>query len=362
MRLTLEPLAARAVTALLLETGGAGLDGRLGDGSGKWRLAVSADQPLLVMNLVRSRSGRLSNLSTTPEADPDLSIHFVGCAAPEGFHGYLARGAAQAGADLGVDVTYAYPEQLSAARQLRLINDAIRARVDGIAVCAYLEDRRYRAVASRARAAGIAFASAAAPHPGTVLRSPYDIFLFRTGSDERAAGSVTARRLLQMGVQGPVVVLNHRPNDVTCAHRADSQRTVLERHGVKVALVARQMRAPGQASALMKHLERYPDTDAATSVCAPPDPLLSVKAKRGLDDLVITGYDLLGETVEAIRDGRQAFTIDQQPFWRGYVPVMLLAHHLRYGLRQANHFLTGPSVVDASNVEDVAELVEQGYR
>ena len=41
---------------------------------------------------------------------------------------------------------------------------------------------------------------------------------------------------------------------------------------------------------------------------------------------------------------------------------MLLAHYLRYGLQQANHFLTGPTIVDASNVEQVAALVEQGYR
>ena len=97
-------------------------------------------------------------------------------------------------------------------------------------------------------------------------------------------------------------------------------------------------------------------------MCAAPDPLLSVKAASGRDDLVVTGYDLLGESLAAIRDGRQAFSIDQQQFWRGYVPVMLLTHYIRYGLRQSNYFLTGPAIVDASNVEQVAALVERGYR
>ena len=35
----------------------------------------------------------------TPQAraqDKPISIYFVGCAAPTGFHGYLARGAAEA--------------------------------------------------------------------------------------------------------------------------------------------------------------------------------------------------------------------------------------------------------------------------
>ena len=220
-----------------------------------------------------------------------------------------------------------------------------------------------RSVASRARAAGIAFGSAVAPPSGSVLRSPDDPFLFRTGADERAAGTLTARRLLAMGVRGRVLILNHLPDDVTCGHRADSQREVLEKNGVKVALVEeRGMDARRQRQALLDQLQRHPDTQAATSVCDAPDPFLSVKAQSGRDDLVITGYDLLGETLAAIRDGRQAFAIDQQQLWRGYVPVLLLTHYIRYGLLQANYFLTGPSIVDASNVEQVAALVEQGYR
>ena len=228
--LTLEPRAARAVTALALESGEDGLDGRLGDGAGKWRLDISADQPVRVMNLLRSPTGDLANLSTTTAPEEDISIHFVGCAAPQGFHGYLARGAGEAGEDLGVDVTYVYPEVLTPANQVELIDDAIAAEADGIAVCAYLDDDEYKAVASRASASGIAFGSAAAPPPGSVVRSPDDIFLFRTGADERAAGILTARRLLSMGVKGPVLILNHLPDDITCRHRADSQREVLEKH------------------------------------------------------------------------------------------------------------------------------------
>ena len=320
------------------------------------------------MNLLRSPSGHLANLSTTRAPEADLSIHFVGCDTPEGFEGYLERGAREAGDDLGVDLTYVYPEVRTAASQVRLVDDAIAAEADGIAVCAFADDDEYRDVASRARAAGVAFGSAAAPPPGSLLRSPDDPFLFRTGADERAAGTLTARRLLDMGVRGRVLILNHLPDDVTCGHRADSQREVLEKNGVKVALVERDLDAGEQMRALLdQQLRDYPDTQAATSVCgAPdpfaPDPFLSAKAQSGRDDLVITGYDLLGETLAAIRDGRQAFAIDQQQLWRGYVPVLLLTHYLRYGLLQANHFLTGPSVVDASNVEEVAALVEQGIR
>ena len=53
---------ARSLSAQELESG-RGLQGRLGDGSGKWRLIVSSDRPIQVLSLMRSDSGHLSNLS-----------------------------------------------------------------------------------------------------------------------------------------------------------------------------------------------------------------------------------------------------------------------------------------------------------
>ena len=54
-----------------LETG-AGVDGSLGDGHGKWRLAVHSGQEIVAMSLLENiGTGHLSNLSTLPEAPED---------------------------------------------------------------------------------------------------------------------------------------------------------------------------------------------------------------------------------------------------------------------------------------------------
>lgn len=65
VRLTLAAGGARTLTAQALESGGDGLDGSLGDGSGKWQLFVSADGAVEVMNLLRSPTGHLANLSAS---------------------------------------------------------------------------------------------------------------------------------------------------------------------------------------------------------------------------------------------------------------------------------------------------------
>ena len=88
VRMNLAAGAARTVTVQDLEGGASGLSGRLGSGTGKWRLMVKADQPLLVMSLLQLPTGHVTNLSrgfnssapATPPAakGPDLIVASVG--------------------------------------------------------------------------------------------------------------------------------------------------------------------------------------------------------------------------------------------------------------------------------------------
>ena len=67
--LTLPAGGARTLTAPQIEAGGAGLTGRLGaPGLGRWRLTVTADRPLQVMNIVAAPAGYWSNLSAASAA------------------------------------------------------------------------------------------------------------------------------------------------------------------------------------------------------------------------------------------------------------------------------------------------------
>ena len=65
VQLTLQPGAARTLTARQLEEGGPDFTGRFGQGMGKWQLLVSASAPIQVMGLMETRSGHLTNLSGT---------------------------------------------------------------------------------------------------------------------------------------------------------------------------------------------------------------------------------------------------------------------------------------------------------
>ena len=82
--LTLAAGGAKTLTAQQLEAGDMDVTGQLGAGTGTWRLMVSSDQPLHVVNIVIANSGYWNNLSTTalPGAAPAdqaaLNERFVG--------------------------------------------------------------------------------------------------------------------------------------------------------------------------------------------------------------------------------------------------------------------------------------------
>ena len=61
--LTLPAGEARSITAVDLESGADGLQGRFGSGKGKWRLFLTATAPIEAMSLLHSPTGNLTNLS-----------------------------------------------------------------------------------------------------------------------------------------------------------------------------------------------------------------------------------------------------------------------------------------------------------
>ena len=105
--------AAVTVTASELENGSPGLTGRLGDGAGRWRLEVSSEADLIVMNLLSSLDGHLANLSgggIEPRGD---GVHvvplFLSAADPMGQQG-VVRVINRSGSD-GVVRIHAYDDE-----------------------------------------------------------------------------------------------------------------------------------------------------------------------------------------------------------------------------------------------------------
>ena len=75
-------------------------------------------------------------------------------------------------------------------------------------------------------------------------------------------------------------------------------------------------------------------------------------------------FDTSKELVNAVKDGKVEWAIDQQPYLQGYLAVDSLWLHKTNGneIGGGQAVLTGPSFVDSSNVAAVEKFAANGKR
>ncbi len=90
-------------------------------------------------------------------------------------------------------------------------------------------------------------------------------------------------------------------------------------------------------------------------------PTYMESANLGPDDLYAAGFDLSPATVKGVQDGFVDLVIDQQQYLQGFLAVEQLCLTHNYGF--SGLFVnTGGGFVDASNIDQIAPLVEQQIR
>ena len=78
----------------------------------------------------------------------------------------------------------------------------------------------------------------------------------------------------------------------------------------------------------------------------------------------IASFDLQPEVLEAIKDGRILFAVDQQAYLQGYMPIVMLTQQARYGLfpSRGEVVATGPNFVTRETAPLALELSGRGIR
>jgi simple sugar transport system substrate-binding protein len=74
-------------------------------------------------------------------------------------------------------------------------------------------------------------------------------------------------------------------------------------------------------------------------------------------------FDMNETCLDRVKAGTQLFAIDQQPWLQGFLAVTLADAYVNYGLKLATApILTGPGVVDSSNIDATMAGAKAGYR
>jgi simple sugar transport system substrate-binding protein len=86
--------------------------------------------------------------------------------------------------------------------------------------------------------------------------------------------------------------------------------------------------------------------------------------QAGATKVKLATFDLNADAAKAIQDGKIEFSVDQQPFMQGYLAVDSLWAYLVNGndIGGGGPVLTGPSIVDKSNIAKIATYATRGTR
>jgi len=120
----------------------------------------------------------------------------------------------------------------------------------------------------------------------------------------------------------------------------------------------------GQEATISALLQANPDIDGILGT----GPNVAVRAVSACEtagrDCSIGGFDISGDIIAAIEVGDIDFTVDQQQYLQGYLPIILMYLEVT-NLNTAGGglpILTGPGFVTTANVGEVKDLVDAGTR
>ena len=190
------------------------------------------------------------------------------------------------------------------------------------------------------------------------------------GSDEYISGQSNARRVFaEAYADGVTIQRGVCPNqggpDSPMVVRCAGVESVFTEEGVPLDHISISDESwETAASQIADYFAQHPETNAIFMLGPGPAASLNIYFKQaGLPprQLYATTHDTSPEIFQMIRDGYLLQTIDQQPYMQGFQTIISLYLYRQYGIRPSG-FINTSSVIDRSNVEDVIQLGELGYR
>ena len=267
----------------------------------------------------------------------------------------VRRGAEDAAAKSNIELRYSSDPQ--APNQANLVQSAIDAQVDGIALTLPNAD----AIGPTAQKAVEAEIPVVALNAGMTEYDRFGIQGF-FGQDESVAGEMAGRRLKEEGATGVLCVIHEQGNSSQEARCAGVEEG-MGGSGVEI-LYVNGMDLTNVQSTLTAKLAQDPGIDWIMGLVAP----VALTARSSVDAANsaarIATFDTNAQLVDEIAQDEIAFAVDQQPYLQGYLAVDALWLALRNGstVGGGQPVYTGPAIVDKRNVDVIADAARAGLR
>jgi len=286
----------------------------------------------------------------------DLTFNMITHSDDGPFWSVVKRGAEAAAADVGVTLIW-NPGNNDPQVMVQDIEAAIAAGTDGIAASLPDPDALTGPL-QRAVEAGI---------PVYTLNSGVDFYkeigaTTHIGQTEVVAGNGAGERFNAAGAQHVLCVFQEEAN-IGLNERCQGLEETFD-GDVTVAFGGLDTDQTAQENTINAILAEDESIDAVLGT----GPVIAISALRASQavgrDAMIGGFDITPEIIDAIEAGDIAFTVDQQQYLQGYLPVILMYLEVTNQNTAGGGLpvLTGPGFVTPDNAAEVKALVAAGTR
>jgi simple sugar transport system substrate-binding protein len=252
---------------------------------------------------------------------PEWNFVFINHVTTNPFFVPTVYGIEDASAILGTSFQWTGSEGADNGEMVNAMEAAIAANADGIAVC-LVDLEAFNGPTDSALGSGIPVLSYNADAPNNRLAY--------VGQDLYGSGFEMGRRIVSLVGSGKVALFIATPGQLNIQPRIDGAMDAITESGADI-----QAEAIATGAALDEELSTieawYLGNQDATGMFA-----VDAGSTQGVGQVVQSqdarskglvgagGYDLLPTTVELVSEGVLDFTIDQQPYLQGFLPVVYL--------------------------------------
>ncbi len=242
-----------------------------------------------------------------------------------------------------------------------LINQAVAQGVDGIAIPVWVPDAQIPAL-NMAREQGIVIMQYNSGLPVKDEIGAVNYF----GSDEYEAGFGGGRYLAE---NGATHILCHIqvPGAINLTERCQGVTDGAGELGAMVTVLETPPNLDGDVTGTAEALNAEFIGDSSIDAMVSTADFGAAAGANAVEqtglEIMVSAFDFSPASLERIQAGTQTMAIDQQPYLQGFLSTSMLFSHLKYGTEiSTDPVLTGPAIIDASNVEAVIAGAALGAR
>jgi simple sugar transport system substrate-binding protein len=329
--------------------------GKIWRGAAIGALALAMTAACSSQGGAQSQSGGSSGGGTAVTGGKNLTIAMITHEqAGDTFWDKIRAGAQDAAKAHGIDLKYSNNE--NGPENATLVQNAIDSKVDGIALT-LSNAAQVIPESQKAVAAGI---------PVVAFNQGIDDYKkagakMYFGSDETLAGQTVGERLTAEHGGGKTLCVIQAQGSVALEARCAG---VKQGYPSTENLQVNGADLPSVQQTIQSKLAQDPSiTDIVTLDAGIAGAAVQAQTAAGTHAKIVT-FDLSPDVVQAIKDKKIEFSVDQQPYLQAYLAVDSLWLYLTNGnvIGGGKPVLTGPAFVDSSNIDAVATYAANNTR